>query len=58
MFLFFAYFMGNINISAKKYKNAFTSVKVIANQRWDVFETKCRMWADAQHDDRTAPKNI
>jgi len=33
--LFIAYFIGNI--SAKKYQNAFTYVKVIANQRWDVF---------------------
>jgi len=32
--LFIAYFIGNI--SAKKYKNVFTCVKVIANQRWDV----------------------
>jgi len=30
-----AYFISNI--SAKKYQNAFTYVKVIANQRWDVF---------------------
>ena len=30
-----AYFIGNI--SAQKYQNAFTYVKVIANQRWDVF---------------------
>jgi len=30
-----AYFIGNI--SAKKYQNAFMCVKVIANQRWDVF---------------------
>jgi len=30
-----AYFMGNI--SAKKYQNVFTYVKVIANQRWNVF---------------------
>jgi len=33
--LLIAYFIGNI--SAKKYQNAFTYVKVIANQRWDVF---------------------
>jgi len=31
------YFMRNI--SATKYQNAFTYVKIIANQRWDVFET-------------------
>jgi len=31
-----AYFIGNI--SAKKYQNAFTYVKVIANQRWDIFK--------------------
>jgi len=30
-----AYFIGNI--SAKKYYNPFTCVKVIASQRWDVF---------------------
>ena len=34
-----AYFIGNI--SAKKYQNVFTCVKVIAKQRWDVFETPC-----------------
>jgi len=33
--LLIAYFIGNI--SAKKYQNAFTYVKVTANQRWDVF---------------------
>jgi len=33
--LLIAYFIGNI--SAKKDQNAFTYVKVIANQRWDVF---------------------
>jgi len=33
--LLIAYFIGNI--SAKKHQNAFTYVKVIANQRWDVF---------------------
>jgi len=33
--LLIAYFIGNI--SAKKYQNEFTYVKVIANQRWDVF---------------------
>jgi len=35
--LLIAYFIGNI--SAKKYQNVFTYVKVIANQRWDVFLT-------------------
>ena len=34
-----AYFIGNI--SAKKYQNPFMCVKVIASQRWDVFETRC-----------------
>ena len=34
------YFIGSI--CAKKYQNPFTNVKVIANQRWDVFETRCR----------------
>jgi len=35
--LLIAYIIGNI--SAKKYQNAFTYryVKVIANQRWDIF---------------------
>jgi len=37
--LLIAYFIGNI--STKKYQNAFTYVKVIANQRWDVFKTQC-----------------
>jgi len=36
--LLIAYFIGNV--SANKYKNAFTCVKVIANQRWDIFETQ------------------
>jgi len=35
--LLIAYFIGNI--SAEKYQNAFTYIKVIANQRWDVFLT-------------------
>ena len=39
--LLVAYFISNI--SAKKYQNAFTYVKVIANHRWDVFETQCRI---------------
>jgi len=30
-----AYFIGNI--SAKKYQNPFTTVKVIVSQSWDVF---------------------
>jgi len=34
-----AYFIGNI--SAKKYQNPFVCIKVIASQRWDVFETRC-----------------
>ena len=33
-----AYFIGNV--SANKYQNAFTCVKVITNQRWDIFETQ------------------
>jgi len=33
--LLIVYFIGNI--SAKKYQNPFTSVKVTANQRWGVF---------------------
>jgi len=35
-----AYFTGNI--STTKYQNTFTYVKVIASQKWDVFETGCR----------------
>jgi len=35
----YTYFIGNI--CAKKYQNPFTCVKVIASQRWDVFETQC-----------------
>jgi len=42
------YFIGKI--CAKKYQNPFTFVKVIASQRWDVFETRCtvtqRPWAN------------
>jgi len=38
----------------QKYQNSFICVKVIANQRWDVFETRCRMWANAQRDGRLA----
>jgi len=34
-----AYFIGNT--SAKKYQTPFTCVKVIAGQKWDVFETHC-----------------
>ena len=30
------------NISAKKYQNPFMCLKVIASQKWDVFETRCR----------------
>ena len=37
--LLIAYFIGNI--STQKYQNAFMCVKVIANQKWDVFETQC-----------------
>ena len=37
--LLIAYFIGNI--SAKKYQNPFMCVKVIASQRWGVFETRC-----------------
>ena len=38
--LLIAYFISNI--SAKKYQNAFMYVKVVVNQRWDVFKTQCR----------------
>jgi len=34
-----AYFIGNI--SARTYQNPFRCDKVIASQRWDVFETRC-----------------
>jgi len=37
--LLIAYFV--CNISAKKYQNPFACVKVIANQRPDVFQTRC-----------------
>jgi len=37
--LLIASFIGNI--FAKKYQNPFMCVKVIASQRWDVFETRC-----------------
>jgi len=46
--LLITYYIGNI--SAKKYQSPFTCVKVIASQRWDVFETQCmqfcfnRLW--------------
>jgi len=37
------YFIGNI--SAEKYQNALTYIKVIANHRWDVFlDTVCNQW--------------
>ena len=32
----------SVTFLPKKYQNAFTCVKVIANQRWDDFETQCR----------------
>jgi len=35
------YFIGNISV--KKYRNPLTCVKVIASQRWDVFETWCTL---------------
>jgi len=34
-----AYLIGNI--SDKKYQNLFTFAKVIASQKWDIFETRC-----------------
>jgi len=40
--LFIAYCIGNI--FAKKYQNAFTCVKVIVNQRWDVFWNTVNKW--------------
>jgi len=42
-----AYFL--CNISAQKYQNQFTRVKVIASQRWDVFETQCIMQENGTH---------
>jgi len=42
--LLIVYFIGNI--SAKKYQNPVTCVKVIASQRCDVFETRCRNSAE------------
>jgi len=44
--LLIAYFISNI--SAKKYQNPFMCVKVIASQRWDVFETRCSSIAVAK----------
>jgi len=41
--LLIAYFIGNI--CAKKYQNPFTYVKVIASQRWDLFETWCSFFS-------------
>jgi len=39
----------------QKNQNPFTCIKVIASQRRDVrFEARCRMWANAQRDDRPA----
>jgi len=35
-----AYFIGNISV--KKYQNPFVCFKVIASQRWDFFETRCK----------------
>jgi len=37
-----AYFIGNIS-AKKKYQNPFTCITVVASQRWDVFETRCRV---------------
>jgi len=34
-----SYFLSNI--SAKNYRNLIEYVKIIASQRWDVFETQC-----------------
>jgi len=34
-----SYFLGST--SAKKYRNRIVYVKIIARQRWDVFETQC-----------------
>ena len=35
------YFLSNT--SAKNYRNRIVYVKIIASQRWDVFETRCSM---------------
>ena len=47
-----SYFLSNT--SAKNYCNRIVYVKTIATQMWDVFETRCRMWANAQRDGRPA----
>jgi len=31
----------SVTFLSKKYQNPFTCIKVIASQRWDVFETRC-----------------
>ena len=35
------YFLGNI--CAKNFRNRTVRVKIIASQRWDVFETRCSL---------------
>jgi len=49
-YILIAYFLRNI--CAKNCCNRTVYVKIIASQRWDVFETQCRMWANAQRDGR------
>jgi len=47
---------GNIstgNISAEKYQNPFTYVKVMASLRWNVFETRCIQACDGRTDIQT-----
>ena len=50
-----AYFIGNI--STKKYQNPFMYVKVIASQRWDVFETRCIVNANNGSAENTGSDN-
>jgi len=42
-YVLIAYFLGNI--FAKNCCNRMVYVKITASQRWDVFETQCRMEA-------------
>jgi len=40
--LLIAYFIGNIS-TKNKYQNPFMCAKVTAGQRWDIFETRCKI---------------
>jgi len=53
-YLLIAYFISNI--SAKKYQNPFTYVKVIASQRWDVFWDT--LYIDARDEGTAVPNGV